>query len=212
MLSRSTVRAQPRRIAVCDWVAPATAPGRRGESYRPALTNLGNIMAHMEYGKTIAGCAAALTTHSGRIGSLAPLINDETRRLVNSAYLGARYCYAHDRGHDPAALHFEAQWIGFWFNIPASPGEPRQVWRRRRKTAAAPTLSRLASQSSRAPSDSVGAGTARPRREGAASSGLAHGLTGPPAHAFHPLSTTPGCAPVCVPSRISTRPLTRVAT
>jgi hypothetical protein len=29
-----------------------------GESYRADLTNLGNIMGRMEYGKMIAGCAA----------------------------------------------------------------------------------------------------------------------------------------------------------
>ncbi len=64
-----------------------------GKSYRADLTNLGNIMGQMEYGKMIAGCAAALTTQTGKIGYLGPLINDETRRLVNSAYLGARYCW-----------------------------------------------------------------------------------------------------------------------
>ena len=60
-----------------------------GQDYRPDLTNLGNVMGQMEYGKMIAGCAAALTTQTGSIGYLGPLINDETRRLVNSAYLGA---------------------------------------------------------------------------------------------------------------------------
>ncbi len=40
----------------------------------------------------IAGCAAALTTQTGQIGYLGPLINDETRRLASSAYLGAKYC------------------------------------------------------------------------------------------------------------------------
>src|SRR3989304_9632749 len=64
-----------------------------GEAYRADLPNLGNIMGRMEYGKQIAGCAAALTTQTGRIAYLGPLINDETRRLVNSAYLGARSCW-----------------------------------------------------------------------------------------------------------------------
>ena len=41
----------------------------------------------------IAGCAAALTTKTGQIGYLGPLINDETRRLASSAYLGAKYCW-----------------------------------------------------------------------------------------------------------------------
>ena len=47
-------------------------------------------MGRMEYGKMIAGCAAALTTQTGKIGYLGPLINDETRRLAASAYLGAQ--------------------------------------------------------------------------------------------------------------------------
>ena len=45
----------------------------------------------MEY-KAIAGCAAALKTETGAIGYLGPVINDETRRLASSAYLGAREC------------------------------------------------------------------------------------------------------------------------
>ena len=56
------------------------------------LPNLSNIMGKMEYGKMIAGGAAALTTQTGKIGYLGPLINDETRRLAASVYLGARYC------------------------------------------------------------------------------------------------------------------------
>ena len=66
---------------------------QEGQDYRADLTNLGNVMGRMEYGKMIAGCAAALTTQTGQIGYLGPLINDETRRLVNSAYLGARHCW-----------------------------------------------------------------------------------------------------------------------
>ena len=50
-------------------------------------------MGRMEYGKMMAGCAAALTTKTGKIGYLGPLINDETRRLAASAYLGAKYCW-----------------------------------------------------------------------------------------------------------------------
>lgn len=98
-----------------------------GEAYRADLTNLGNIMGRMEYGKMIAGCAAALSTQSGQIAYLGPLINDETRRLVNSAYLGARYCYETYRGQDPAALRFGVTWIGFWFNVPGVTLDPTQV-------------------------------------------------------------------------------------
>lgn len=98
-----------------------------GQNYRPDLTNLGNIMGQMEYGKMIAGCAAALKTATGSIGYVGPLINDETRRFVNSAYLGARYCYENLRGEDPAALRFAVNWIGFWFNIPGVTLDPTQV-------------------------------------------------------------------------------------
>jgi simple sugar transport system substrate-binding protein len=98
-----------------------------GLDYREDLTNLGNIMGRMEYGKMIAGCSAALTTQTGQIGYLGPLINDETRRLANSAYLGARYCWENYRGEDPAALQFSVNWIGFWFNIPGQTLDPTQV-------------------------------------------------------------------------------------
>jgi simple sugar transport system substrate-binding protein len=81
----------------------------------------------MEYGKMIAGCTAALTTDTGRIGYLGPLINDETRRLTASAYLGARYCWDEYLGNDPADLTFRVTWIGFWFNIPGVTSDPTQV-------------------------------------------------------------------------------------
>jgi simple sugar transport system substrate-binding protein len=98
-----------------------------GQNYRSDLTNLGNIMAEMEFGKMIAGCAAALKTATGSIGYVGPLINDETRRFVNAAYLGARYCYENFRGEDPAALTFAVNWIGFWFHIPGVTLDPTQV-------------------------------------------------------------------------------------
>jgi simple sugar transport system substrate-binding protein len=82
-----------------------------------APANLGNLMGTMEWGKLIAGCAAGLTTQTGKIGYLGPLINWETRRLAASAYLGARYCYE-KAGGDPSALEFNVTWIGFWFYNP----------------------------------------------------------------------------------------------
>ena len=97
-----------------------------GEAFA-GLDNLGNIMGEMEYGKMIAGCAAALETQTGSLGYVGPLINDETRRLVNAAYLGASYCYENFRGEDPASLDFEVNWIGFWFNIPGVTLDPTQV-------------------------------------------------------------------------------------
>jgi simple sugar transport system substrate-binding protein len=91
------------------------------------LPNLVNLMGMMEYGKMIAGCTAVLTTDTGRIGYLGPLINDETRRLTASAYLGARYCWDEYLGNDPADLTFRVTWIGFWFNIPGVTSDPTQV-------------------------------------------------------------------------------------
>ena len=91
------------------------------------LPNLSNIMGKMEYGKMIAGVAAALTTKTGKIGYLGPLINDETRRLAASVYLGAKYAWTEYLGKDPAELTFTVNWIGFWFNIPGVTSDPTQV-------------------------------------------------------------------------------------
>ncbi|MGH2582239.1 MAG: BMP family lipoprotein [Anaerolineales bacterium] len=92
-----------------------------------APPNLGNIMGRMEDMKAIAGCAAALTTQTGHIGYLGPLINFETRRLAASAYLGARYCYENYMGMNPEDLQFTVTWIGFWFNIPGVTLDPTEV-------------------------------------------------------------------------------------
>ncbi|MCE5252924.1 MAG: BMP family ABC transporter substrate-binding protein [Actinomycetia bacterium] len=97
-----------------------------GKDYKN-LPNLSNIMGRMEYGKMIAGVAAALTTKTGKIGYLGPLINDETRRLAASAYLGAKYAWTEYLGKDPAELKFRVDWIGFWFNIPGVTSDPTQV-------------------------------------------------------------------------------------
>jgi simple sugar transport system substrate-binding protein len=76
------------------------------------LPNLSDIMGKMEYGKMIAGVAAALTTKTGKIGYLGPLINDETRRLTASAYLGARYAWTEYLKKDPKDLKFLVQHPG----------------------------------------------------------------------------------------------------
>lgn len=83
-----------------------------------APPNVGNYNGQMEWAKEIVGCAAALTTETGKIGYLGPLINPETRRHAASVYLGARYCYENYAGGDPDELEFVVTWIGFWFNIP----------------------------------------------------------------------------------------------
>jgi simple sugar transport system substrate-binding protein len=94
---------------------------------KTAPANVGNFMGRMEYGKMIAGCAAALTTQSGSIAYLGPLIDAETRRLTNSVYLGAKHCWEKYKGKKAADLKFEVTWIGFWFNIPGVTLDPTQV-------------------------------------------------------------------------------------
>jgi simple sugar transport system substrate-binding protein len=98
-----------------------------GKNEGNAPANMGNVMGRMEDMKAIAGCAAALSTDTGSIGYLGPLINDETRRLAASAYLGARHCWETYRGEDAADLRFEVKWIGFWFHIPGTTADPTEV-------------------------------------------------------------------------------------
>ncbi len=92
-----------------------------------APRNLSNLMGRMEYGKMMAGFVAAMTTKTGKIGYLGPLINEETRRLVASCYLGAKYAWENVLKKDPAELKFQVTWIGFWFNIPGVTADPTQV-------------------------------------------------------------------------------------
>ncbi len=99
---------------------------KNGKNYKD-IKNLGNFMGRMEYMKMVAGCAAALTTQTGKIGYLGPLINDETRRLADSAYLGANYCWTNYAGRSSTDLKFDVKWIGFWFNIPGVTLDPTQV-------------------------------------------------------------------------------------
>ncbi|HVP20757.1 MAG TPA: BMP family ABC transporter substrate-binding protein [Anaerolineaceae bacterium] len=97
-----------------------------GKAYQD-LPNMVNIMGRMEYMKFLAGCSAALTTQTGKIGFLGPLINDETRRLASSAFLGAKYCWTKYAGKNASDLQFKVTWIGFWFNIPGVTSDPTQV-------------------------------------------------------------------------------------
>ena len=94
-----------------------------GKDYT-APPNESNFMGRMIYGKMIAGCAAALTTQTGQIGYLGPLINDETRRLASSVYLGAKYCWTNYLNKDAKDLKFKVTWIGYWFNIPGQTLDP----------------------------------------------------------------------------------------
>jgi len=94
---------------------------------RKGTPNLSNLMGKMEYGKMMAGFAAAMTTKTGKIGYLGPLINEETRRLAAACFLGARYAWEHVLKRDPQELVFQVTWIGFWFNIPGVTADPTQV-------------------------------------------------------------------------------------
>ncbi len=94
-----------------------------------APKNMSNLMGRMEYGKMMAGFAAAMTTKTGKIGYLGPLINGETRRLVSSCYLGAKYAWVNVLKKNPADLKFKVSWIGFWFNIPGVTADPTQTSR-----------------------------------------------------------------------------------
>ena len=97
-----------------------------GKNYQDSPNQV-DIMGRMEYGEMIAGCAAALTSKTGKIGYLGPLINDETRRLAASTFLGAKYCWTNILKNDPAKLEFKVTWIGFWFNIPGVTSDPTAV-------------------------------------------------------------------------------------
>jgi simple sugar transport system substrate-binding protein len=99
---------------------------KEGKNFK-SQANLGNIMGRMEFGKMIAGCAAALGSETGKIGYLGPLINDETRRYSSAAYLGAKYCWQTYRKKPVADLTFKITWIGFWFNIPGKTLDPTKV-------------------------------------------------------------------------------------
>ncbi len=92
-----------------------------------APKNLANLFGKMEYGKMMAGFVAAMTTRTGKIGYLGPLINEETRRLTASCYLGAKYAWEKVLKKKPEDLKFQVTWIGFWFNIPGVTADPTQV-------------------------------------------------------------------------------------
>jgi simple sugar transport system substrate-binding protein len=92
-----------------------------------ASENLGNLFSRMEYSKMMGGFTAGMTTQTGKIGVVGPLINEETRRLMASAYLGALHAWTQVRGKDAKDLTFNVKWIGFWFNIPGVTADPSQV-------------------------------------------------------------------------------------
>jgi simple sugar transport system substrate-binding protein len=107
------------------WVSGDSA-WEDGKAYEADIDNLANVWGQMIFGKMIGGCAAALETETGNLAYLGPLTNDETRRLVNSAYLGAKYCWENLRG-ETNPLEFTVTYIGFWFEIPGLTLDPTLV-------------------------------------------------------------------------------------
>jgi simple sugar transport system substrate-binding protein len=97
---------------------------------KKAPPNLGNLMGRIEYPEMLAGFVAGLTTKTGKLGYLGPLIDDETRRIANAAYLGAAHAWTSVRKQPITELEFRVSWIGFWFNIPGVTADPTQVARR----------------------------------------------------------------------------------
>ncbi len=89
--------------------------------------NLSNLMGRMEYGKMMAGFTAAMSSKTGKIAYLGPLINAETRRLTAAAYLGARYAWTEVLKKPVSELSYKVSWIGFWFNIPGVTSDPTLV-------------------------------------------------------------------------------------
>jgi simple sugar transport system substrate-binding protein len=90
------------------------------------LKNLSSLTGRMEYGKMMAGFAAAMTTKTGKIGYIGPVINEETRRLASACYLGARYAWNTVLKKDPLNLKFQVNWIGFWYHVPGVSVDPDQ--------------------------------------------------------------------------------------
>jgi len=99
---------------------------KEGQNFKD-LPNYANLMTEMEYGEMMGGCAAAMTSQTGKIGYVGPLINDETRRFANATYLGAKYCWENYAKKDPKDLQMKITWIGFWFHIPGFTIDPSQV-------------------------------------------------------------------------------------
>ena len=94
---------------------------------RKAPNNLSNLTARSEYAQMMAGMAAALTTKTGKIGYLGPLVNQKTLSFASSAYLGAKYGWEKVLKNDPNNLKFQVIWIGWWLNLPDVTADPEGV-------------------------------------------------------------------------------------
>jgi len=90
-----------------------------------APPNMGNFTGQLLIPRMIAGCAAALTTQTGHIGLVGPLINYETRRDQSSAYLGAHYCWDNYRELD--SVEFTVSWVNYWFYRGGTDNDPTLI-------------------------------------------------------------------------------------
>lgn len=99
---------------------------KEGRNFKD-IPNYANLMGQQEYSEMIGGCVAALTSQTGKIGYVGPLIMDETRRFANATYIGAKYCWEKYAKKDAKDLKMKVTWIGFWFNIPGVTSDPSQV-------------------------------------------------------------------------------------
>jgi simple sugar transport system substrate-binding protein len=97
-----------------------------GERYMPDMKSESDLMGEMEYGKMMAGCAAALTTKTGKVGFLGPLINDEPA-VWPPLPTWARITAGKNIENQTTPLDFKVVWIGMWFNIPGVTLDPSQV-------------------------------------------------------------------------------------
>jgi simple sugar transport system substrate-binding protein len=91
-----------------------------------APLNLGNLSGRMEYGQMVAGCAASLASRTGSIGYVGSLVNNQTQRNINAAFLGANFCWQTVR-NQPTPLKFAVNWVGYLFNIPGVTADPTQL-------------------------------------------------------------------------------------
>lgn len=89
--------------------------------------NLSNLMGRMEYGKMMAGFTAGMTTKTGKIGYIGPLVNAQTRRLAIASFLGARYAWEKILHRDSDNMSFKVAWTGYWFDIPGVTTDPTEI-------------------------------------------------------------------------------------
>ena len=63
-----------------------------------------------------------MTSKTGKIGYLGPLINEETRRLAASCYLGAKYAWEHVLKKDPGGFEVQSHLDRFLVQYPRRDG------------------------------------------------------------------------------------------